>query len=439
MTVVKRANQSINDFPLEVVDFEEDIDSYSSSSSGPKKPEMDIGTDLPYSVDYSDSNLLKYVKKGDIIHDPIGAQILWVNSGHSAIVEGIFHDPTYNQDYIRLIESNPEPGVARGLLSPSRYTDSQMTVLRVSGATQEQIDDAVDFAVSQLDKNYSLTPFNKGSSSTKTGWYCSELVWASYYNQGIGLDPSNNSNNGDFVWPSEIYESSLTKKIASYNKTTTSISLNSDTHEIQCDGDTFIENHSLYRLSTSKKCSVCDEEFPIQYAERQVPSTSYQFPQQYNNTYPILKPITMNDFSFNTSRLRCGYINDTGITGLGDWHITLSPRKLGAGEAYLAYDFFGSIGGIEIDLSFWSASEQLNSSNGTATIDYKTSNGDWITSLNLLTEVNLSTNRTQPNTYYVDFPESATQFRVRATSNNPIGSANTGRIVIGNLVVYQEI
>lgn len=74
----------------------------SSGSSGSDSGWYNIGTSLPYAVDYSNSNLLKYLKAGDILYEDTGFHGM---TGHMAIVEGIFYDETYNQEYIRLIEA----------------------------------------------------------------------------------------------------------------------------------------------------------------------------------------------------------------------------------------------------------------------------------------------------------------------------------------------
>ena len=48
--------------------------------------ENNIGTSLPYAVDYSNSQLLDYIKKGDILYDEVGSDLLVLPTGHVAIV-----------------------------------------------------------------------------------------------------------------------------------------------------------------------------------------------------------------------------------------------------------------------------------------------------------------------------------------------------------------
>ena len=60
---------------------------------------------------------------------------------------------------------------------------------------------------SQLGKSWAIV--NKSSSSSTPKWYCSLLVWAAYYNQGIDLD----YNGGTYVWSNDIVNSSQTTYI----------------------------------------------------------------------------------------------------------------------------------------------------------------------------------------------------------------------------------
>lgn len=115
---------------------------------------------------------------------------------------------------------------------------SEVTYCRVNLADESLRRDAIDFAVSQLGKPYQhLTiipnddPFrwhaNYNPDDTtdpySDWWYCAELVWASYYNQGINLDPiypENRLNNFiegygflRFVSPQNIFNSENTTSL----------------------------------------------------------------------------------------------------------------------------------------------------------------------------------------------------------------------------------
>lgn len=167
--------------------------------------------------------------------------------------------------------------------------------------------------------------------------------------------------------------------------------------------------------------------------------SDYGFAQHYvpNN---VTKQITKNGITFTTNRLRCGHINDTGLSQTGEWYTVISANKAGAGTAYLSYDFDFDFNMIDIDLSFWAYGEGLYSSNGTARIEYKTASGEWATdpALDLLNDVTLPCVRTNPTTYTVSFPEGTRSFRIISTVNNPSGSNNRARICIGDLSVYNR-
>lgn len=165
------------------------------------------GNSLPQAANYSKYNLLNTVQKGDIIFEANGGLGI---TAHVAIVEGIFYSEAQQQYYIRIIESNLT-GVVRSVLDDSRVDDSGVTVLRVSSANSTQKNNAVNFCIRQLGKNYSLD-FAKDSSENEKDWYCSELVWAGYYNQGINIETTGFYNEPG-ITPRDIYNSSAVTKV----------------------------------------------------------------------------------------------------------------------------------------------------------------------------------------------------------------------------------
>lgn len=144
------------------------------------------GTSLPQAADYSRYNLLNTVRKGDVIHEANGGFGI---TAHTMIVEGIFWDSTQQQYYIRVIEAISD-GVVRSVLDDTRVDDKAVSVYRVSGATTTIINNAVNFCIGELGSSYNLD-FAKDTSSSETDWYCSELVWAGYMNQGIDIETDN--------------------------------------------------------------------------------------------------------------------------------------------------------------------------------------------------------------------------------------------------------
>jgi hypothetical protein len=156
----------------------------------------------------------------------------------------------------------------------------------------------------------------------------------------------------------------------------------------------------------------------------------YDFPEGYC-TSEEEKEVTIGDVTFNTKRLRTGFIENE--------YINLCPRKEGFGTAYLEFEFDKPVTGIDINLSFWSDDERYYAAdNPEASIDYwDDSINDWDHSLDLL-EANMPTDRTNQKTYSIKFDKPTTKFRIYAHFNNMTGytDRNKGRISIGNMVIY---
>ncbi|MDD3207168.1 MAG: YiiX/YebB-like N1pC/P60 family cysteine hydrolase [Bacilli bacterium] len=167
------------------------------------------GLNLPIGVNYHQSNILETLQRGDIVFEATG---FYGITGHVAIVEGIYYSETYQQYFVRLIEAI-SVGVARSILTPSRMIAKEDSVYRVRNATSTQIDNAIDFIIAQLGKPYSVQPI-KNANADNPDWYCSELIWAGYYHQGIYLDVDDNDNYGSPITPREMIESNLLSRVA---------------------------------------------------------------------------------------------------------------------------------------------------------------------------------------------------------------------------------
>lgn len=186
--------------------------SSSSSSSGGSTYYYNTGAKMPKKAKYGNKKykLLTTVKKGDILYEARGGGGY---TGHSAIVEGIFTDTKTKRKYVRIIEAI-DKGVKRGILDDTRMEEKKVTILRVKNATTKQINKAVAFSVSQRDKDYFLD-FKKDTKSSEKDWYCSELVWASYKNQGINLETTGWLNEPG-ITPRDILRSDKVKQILKY-------------------------------------------------------------------------------------------------------------------------------------------------------------------------------------------------------------------------------
>jgi len=168
--------------------------------------------------------------------------------------------------------------------------------------------------------------------------------------------------------------------------------------------------------------------FPVPYIEAFVTPEDYGFEQQYF-FYSKDKIVPTENSWFDTHRLRTGYIEQE--------FIVLSPRRSGAGTAFLEYHFPEPIIEIDIELALWSSSEYLNIIDSEAKLKYKDSTGNWIEVLDLLRDVTLSTNRQFADNFRLVFPDGIFAFGIFATSS-PIGDRNKGRICIGDLRVFTD-
>lgn len=178
----------INDEP-NIIYEQSSYNATSSSSSSSKKWYYNTGTSLPKTPNYSKYNLSNYLNKGDIIYEKNGGFGI---TGHIAIVEGRFYDTSKKIYYYRIIEAIDD-GVVRSVLDDERIVDKGVSIYRVKSATIEQKNRAVEFCKTQLGKGYFLD-FKKDKSANEKDWYCSELVWAAYINQGIDIETTRNIN-----------------------------------------------------------------------------------------------------------------------------------------------------------------------------------------------------------------------------------------------------
>ena len=207
---------------------------------------------------YGDGKLLNLVKRGDIFFDANGFNYgvknsSLGNSGHIAIIEGVFWDENWGDYYIRTIEA-PGSGsvVSRGVLDLDRYLSmkGQSKILRVKDCSDTERHWATIFCRDQIgipyptdvDKKHipapnfypygGVNPYQKtievadltswlyrnsknSDEPTPTSWYCSELIYAAYYTATDGridLDP-----NKGFCWPKEIRDSNCVEDISGYS------------------------------------------------------------------------------------------------------------------------------------------------------------------------------------------------------------------------------
>lgn len=150
-----------------------------SSRQYSSTPKSEFGREPKYGA-YDFSN----IKIGDIIYES-----KFLNGiGHCAIVSDISHSSYYG-DYIQTIEA-VAGGVQYGFLDDTRMLEYEVYVCSPYLASMSNRQSAVDFCTRQLGKSYwydtdeSATDLDENQSN----WYCSELIYAAYYNaMGRGL------------------------------------------------------------------------------------------------------------------------------------------------------------------------------------------------------------------------------------------------------------
>lgn len=144
---------------------------------------------------YTDAFDWDKVKRGDIIFSDEGFMLAGHFTGHCAIIDGWYTAKVQITNevvkYLRIIEAN-EYGISYGLLDDVRMRKGEITVLRIKTANKKQVEAATKFCESQLGKHYNIPIFLSEDTSPDTAaWYCSELVWAAYINQGIDIQKNN--------------------------------------------------------------------------------------------------------------------------------------------------------------------------------------------------------------------------------------------------------
>lgn len=168
---------------------------------------------LPQATSYSKYNMLNALKKGDILYEAKGGAGI---TGHTALVEGKYYSSTYKQYYIRLVEAVLS-GVCRGILCDERFSSQQGTIYRVTKASTSTINNAMNFAISQIGKSYKIST-TKGITESRETWYCSLLAFAAYYNgsnKAINISEESVVLDGSTL----ISPSMISRKCATYQTT----------------------------------------------------------------------------------------------------------------------------------------------------------------------------------------------------------------------------
>jgi|GEM_PF-6413175 len=174
----------------------------------------------------------KNILAGDILYDPFASGVghvgLYVGNGQIIEALGV---PPWEKGYPGKVEENP-------IIDwdyPQRDTAYLLRVKKPAGLSdaewKKKINNAIDFVNFQYkaEKPYDWSWNKKQYDINSPSWYCSELVWAAYFNQGVDLE-ANSSNvpvliptpglpiitNFSPVSPAEIFDDKDTKTISSH-------------------------------------------------------------------------------------------------------------------------------------------------------------------------------------------------------------------------------
>lgn len=146
-----------------------------------------------------------------------------VNKNKQWTLNGTLQSTTF----IETIEAYAS-GVRFGFLDADRIVRNGTVILRSNTPYVSKIDDAVEFMFSQIGKEYYIPMDNVSEFLTfktvpgreKQKWYCTELVFAAYYNAGLNICSTNASDsypgkNGQyqFVIGSQFLDSSALKNV----------------------------------------------------------------------------------------------------------------------------------------------------------------------------------------------------------------------------------
>ena len=152
----------------------------------------------------------------------------------------------------------------------------------------------------------------------------------------------------------------------------------------------------------------------------------YGFENQYF-FYEKNKSIVVGNTTINTSRLRCGYIENS--------FVNLSCRREDAGVAFLEYSLDKNIHKIVTNLSYWGSKEYFTPIAIIEMHVWDNANSTWELFYDLKDAI--SKDRTSQTQLKLLFPENTQKFRFYV-SDIAAGTYNRGRLSIGEteLICY---
>jgi len=169
---------------------------------------IDLGLPAQLEVFNNISDWRRNIQPGDILlHRKEGFLACKLNWTHAGIYVG----------YNLVVEARPL-GINYYSISDWDYpNDVMVALLRVTSASKDQREAATQWAINQVEREdrpvYRPWVYRKSYDSNSNSWYCSELVWAAYYNQGIDIDFNNVDATTGGVLPDDILLDNDTEQI----------------------------------------------------------------------------------------------------------------------------------------------------------------------------------------------------------------------------------
>lgn len=195
------------------------------------------------------------------------------------------------------------------------------------------------------------------------------------------------------------------------------------------------EYYAFIRISFNDSTSVYSKVSfllePSRYRNHtQILPADYGFEEQYFFSEKT-KNFSFDGVNISTRRLRCGYIQNQ--------YIVLSPKRTGAGSAFFEMEFDVALYSVLIGLAWWSSNEGVDSNNGDSyLLEYKDSNNQWVEWLDLLNDVNITTNRDFVDRFVVSDSTGIKGIRLVCYCPSPTSDRNKGRICIDDIVLNQN-
>lgn len=197
-------------------------------------------------------------------------------------------------------------------------------------------------------------------------------------------------------------------------------------------GDEHVHSDNYYAYNKNQYICPCGEKFTSSL----ITPEDYGFEPQYY-FYSKSKSFVADSISINTNRLRCGYIEEE--------YINLSPKRSGAGTAYLEYYFDKAVRKFDMNLSYWQSLDRLSKLNSSADfyvlkhhVDESSDYYYWEHSLDLI-DANLTTDRYNQDSFSFNYVGNEVfGFKFYLTSP-ATGDRNLGRISIGNITLVHSL